>query len=110
MRRVKRILATLLIAAVFLTGGPYGAVFQVAVACANSAMVSATASCDQCSDGGVVPRCLSNALCGAACPQPPALPSSALAFQPTERVQLVSLVFYDLAGSVPRPETPPPRA
>jgi hypothetical protein len=110
MMRAKRIvLAMLLVAAVFLTGGPYGSTLPAAVASVLGAASSTSPPCGRCCDDAL-PRCLPNAPCGLACSQLPVLPSAGSAQWPAGLVHLVPLPVSDLAGSVPRPDPPPPRA
>ena len=108
----KRILTMLLVVAVLLPGGLYGPTLSILAANVSDATDSVTSSCDQCSDrcDGALPRCRSNARCNVACPQPAALPSVALAFWSAALVQLQPLPVSGFAGSVPRPDPPPPRA
>lgn len=109
MTRAKRILAMLPVASVFLAGGPYGSTLPAALASINSTAGSAVPLCDQCCDGAL-PRCLLDASCGLACPQLPALPSMAPASWTAGSAPPVPLPVSDLAGTVPRPNPPPPRA
>ncbi|MCO6416173.1 hypothetical protein JYK14_08330 [Siccirubricoccus sp. KC 17139] len=109
MTRTKRILAMLLVTAAFLTGGPYGSALPAALASISSTAGSAAPLCDGCC-GSALPRCLPNAPCGLACPQLPALPSAVPASWPAGSAQPVPLPASDLAGTVPRPDPPPPRA
>lgn len=108
MTRAKRMLAMLLAAAMFLAGGPYGSALPAALASVAGASESTAPPCDQCCDGAH-PRCLPDAPCGLACLELPALPSVGSAPWLVRLAPPVPLPVSNFAGSVPRPDPPPPQ-